>query len=115
MVVILAVVVGVLYASGVYLILRRRLGQIIIGLGLLANAANLLIFTSGGLVRARPPIVAEGARTLSGPAADSIPQALVLTAIVIGFGILAFALVLAYRTYQSVGSDDVDQMRSTDQ
>lgn len=115
MVVVLAIVVGGLYAAGVYLILRRRLAQIIIGLGLLTNAANLLIFTAGGLVRGRSPIIPEGASTLVGEAADPLPQALILTAIVIGFGILAFALVLAYRTYQTVGSDDVDQMRNTDQ
>jgi len=115
LVVVLAIVVGGLYAAGVYLMLRRRLAQIIIGLGLLTNAANLLIFTAGGLVRGRPPIIPEGTSAFAGEMADPLPQALILTAIVIGFGVLAFALVLAYRTYQSVGSDDVDQMRNTDQ
>jgi multicomponent Na+:H+ antiporter subunit C len=115
LVVVLAVVVGGLYATGIYLLLRRRLAQIIIGLGLLTNGANLLLFTAGGLVRDRAPILPEGANTIVGRVADPLPQALILTAIVIGFGILAFALVLAYQTYQAVGTDDVDSMRSTDQ
>lgn len=114
MAIVLAIVIGGLYASGIYLMLRRRLAQVIIGLGLLTNAANLLVFVAGGLVRSEPPIIPEGAETLTSVTADPLPQALVLTAIVIGFGILAFSLVLAYRTYLSVGSDDVDSMRSTD-
>ena len=113
--VVLAIVVGGLYAAGVYLMLRRRLAQIIIGLAMLTNAANLLIFTAAGLVRHNPPVVPPGATVLEGIAADPLPQALILTAIVIGFGILAFALVLAYRTYHVVGTDDLDDMRSTDQ
>lgn len=111
---ILAFVIGGLYAAGIYLLLRRSLAQVIIGLGLLSNAANLLIFTAGGLTRGRPPLVPEGADRPEGPYADPLPQALILTAIVIGFGVLAFALVLAYRTYQAVGSDDLDDMRATD-
>ena len=61
---LLALASGVLYAAGIYLMLRRRLAQLIIGLGLLSNGTNLLIFTAGGLTRARPPVVPEGAATL---------------------------------------------------
>ena len=111
---VLAFVVGGLYAAGLYLVLRRRLAQLIIGIVLLTNAANLLIFTAAGLVRARPPLVEEGMQTTEGLVADPLPQALILTAIVIGFGVLAFALVLAYRVYQTLGTDDLDAMRSTD-
>ena len=107
---LLAVASGVLYAAGIYLMLRRRLAQLIIGLGLLANGTNLLIFTAGGLTRARPPVVPEGAERLAEPYADPVPQALILTAIVIGFGVLAFALVLAYRVHATVGTDDVDDV-----
>jgi len=107
---LLAVASGVLYAAGIYLMLRRRLVQLIIGLGLLSNGTNLLIFTAGGLTRARPPVVPEGATELVSPYADPVPQALVLTAIVIGFGLLAFALVLAHRVHDTVGSDDVDDV-----
>ncbi len=107
---LLAVAAGVLYAAGIYLMLRRRLAQLIIGLGLLSNGTTLLIFTAGGLTRARPPVIPEGAATLEPPYADPVPQALVLTAIVIGFGLLAFSLVLAHRVHETVGSDDVDEV-----
>lgn len=107
---VFAVVSGVLYGTGLYLMLRRRLAQIIVGLGLLSNGTNLLIFTAGGLTRSTPPVVPEGSDMLPGPYADPMPQALVLTAIVIGFGVLAFSLVLAHRVHQSIGSDDVDDI-----
>ena len=108
--VVLAITSGVLYAAGTYLMLRRRLAQLIIGLGLLSNGTHLLIFTAGGLTRARPPVVPPGAESLVEPYADPVPQALVLTAIVIGFGLLAFSLVLAHRVHATVGSDDVDDV-----
>jgi multicomponent Na+:H+ antiporter subunit C len=111
---VLAIVVGGLYSAGLYLMLRRSLVKIIIGLALLSNAANLLIFTAGGLNRARPPLIAQGQLRPLEPFADPLPQALILTAIVIGFGVLAFAMVLAYRAYTTVGTDDVDKMKATD-
>ncbi len=111
---VLAVVIGGLYAAAIYLILRRSLAQVILGLSLLTNAANLLIFTVGGLSRGHPPLIPEGATQPAGTYADPVPQSLILTAIVIGFGVLAFMLVLAYRAYQSAGSDDLEQMRTTD-
>jgi multicomponent Na+:H+ antiporter subunit C len=95
--------------------LRRRLAQVIMGLSVLTNAANLLIFTVGGLTRGRPPLVPEGAEPPPGAYADPVPQALILTAIVIGFGVLAFTLALAYRAYEMVGYDDLYHMRATDQ
>ena len=106
----LAAASGVLYAAGIYLMLRRRLAQLIIGLSLLSNGTNLLIFTAGGLTRARPPVLASGTTVLESPYADPVPQALVLTAIVIGFGLTAFSLVLAHRVHGSVGTDDVDEV-----
>jgi multicomponent Na+:H+ antiporter subunit C len=108
--VLLALASGVLYAAGIYMLLRRRLAQLIIGLGLLSNGTNLLIFTAGGLTHAGPPVVPEGETSLVGPYADPVPQALVLTAIVIGFGLLAFCLVLAHRVHDSIGTDDVDDV-----
>lgn len=108
--ILLALASGVLYAAGTYLMLRRRLAQLIIGLGLLSNGTNLLIFTAGGLTRGRPPVIPDGAVQLVPPYADPVPQALVLTAIVIGFGLLAFSLVLAHRVHETIGSDDVDQV-----
>jgi len=107
---LLALAAGVLYAAGIYLMLRRRLAQLIIGIGLLSNGTNLLIFTAGGLTRGRPPVIPDGAEALVPPYADPVPQALVLTAIVIGFGLLAFSLVLAHRVHETVGTDDVDDV-----
>jgi multicomponent Na+:H+ antiporter subunit C len=107
---LLALASGVLYAAGIYLMLRRRLAQLIIGLGLLSNGTNLLIFVAGGLTRARPPVMAAGAAALEPPYADPVPQALVLTAIVIGFGLTAFSLVLAHRVHATAGTDDVDEV-----
>lgn len=112
--VLLAFVIGVLYTAGFYMILRRSIVKLIIGLGLLGHAANLLIFTIGRVTRAVPPVIGHGADVLHAPFADPLPQALILTAIVIGFGVQAFAIVLVKRAYQTVGTDDFDEMRSTD-
>jgi len=106
---LMAVTVGFLYASGVYLMLSRSLFKLIIGLVLLSHGANLLIFTGGGLIRAQPPILPPGQTTFDVPVADPLPQALILTAIVISFGVLAFALVLFSRAYQATQSDDTDE------
>ncbi len=111
---VLAFVIGGIYAAGFYMMLRRSVVKLIIGLGLLTHAANLLIFTAAGLTRARPPLIGEELTRPVGSFADPLPQALILTAIVIGFAVQAFALVLVYRAYQSVGSDDHDDMRETD-
>jgi multicomponent Na+:H+ antiporter subunit C len=111
---LLAFVVGGLYAAGLYLMMRRSLVQLIIGLVLLSNGANLLIFTAAGLTRAQPPLIPEGAARLLDSSADPLPQALILTAIVISFGVLAFALVLVHRAAQAVGTDDLDAVKTTD-
>jgi multicomponent Na+:H+ antiporter subunit C len=114
MYVVLAVLIGALFAAAIYLMLRRSMVKLIVGLSLLTNATNLLILTVGGLTRARPPLVPAGATRPDPPFADPIPQALILTAIVIGFGVLAFMMALASRTYQVVGSEDLDDMVATD-
>jgi multicomponent Na+:H+ antiporter subunit C len=106
---LLAIVAGVLYATGLYLMLRRRLAQLIIGLGLLSHGSNILILAAAGVTRARPPLV-EDPPLSSVEFADPVPQSLILTAIVIGFGVLAFALVLAHRVHRSAGSDDIDMI-----
>ncbi|HMO04166.1 MAG TPA: Na+/H+ antiporter subunit C [Kiritimatiellia bacterium] len=111
---ILAVVIGVLYATGLYLMMRRNIAKFIIGLALLSHGANLLIFTAGGLSRGKAPIIPEGAEAPAGLIADPLPQALILTAIVISFALLAFALVLFLRTHQEIRTDDMERLRSTD-
>jgi len=103
---LLAIVAGVLYATGLYLMLRRRLAQLIIGLSLVSNGSNILILSAAGVTRSSPPLITNGVPLES--FADPVPQSLILTAIVIGFGVLAFSLVLAHRVQQSAGSDDID-------
>lgn len=110
----MAFVIGALYAAAIYMLLRRSLVKLIIGLMILGQAANLLIFTAGGFVRGRPPLVADGVSASDASFADPLPQALILTAIVISFGVLAFTLVLVKRAYQATGTDDLDQMNVTD-
>ena len=111
--VLLAFVVGGLYTAGLYLLLRRSIVKLILGLGLLGHATNLFIFTIGRVTRGNPPVLGHEVETVM--FADPLPQALILTAIVIGFGVQAFAIVLVKRAYQTVGTDDFDQMISTDQ
>lgn len=111
---LLSIVVGGLFATGLYLMLRRSIVKLIFGLVLLAHGANLLIFTAAGLVRARPPLIPEGELVLGTEFADPVPQALILTAIVISFAVIAFAAVLVKRVYRIVGSGDVDELKATD-
>lgn len=109
---VLAIAIGALFASGTYLILRRSITKLLLGLMLLAHGANLLLFTLSGLRRGAPPII--GLEEEATVVADPVPQALILTAIVIGFSLNAFTLVLAYRADQVVGTDDLQEMESTD-
>ena len=108
---ILAVLVGVLVATSAYVMLSRNIVKFLFGLILISNAANLTIFAAGRLTWAAPPLVADGALTPEGVVSNALPQALILTAIVIGFGLLAFTLVLFYRTYQELKTVDSDRMR----
>jgi multicomponent Na+:H+ antiporter subunit C len=112
--IILAFVIGGLFATGIYMLLRRSLLKLLIGLSLMSHGTNLLIFTVARLTRGSAPVIAINEPALQPPFADPVPQALILTAIVISFGVTAFALALAFRTYRSVGTDDLDQMQSTD-
>jgi multicomponent Na+:H+ antiporter subunit C len=114
MTLLMALLIGVLYASGVYLMLRRNIVKLIFGLMLISHAANLLIFTIGGLVRANPPLAGPGQTAVPAGVADPVPQALVLTAIVIGFALSAFAAVLVKRVYKTTGTDDSDALRTTE-
>jgi multicomponent Na+:H+ antiporter subunit C len=111
---LLSIVVGGLFAAGLYLLLRRSIVKLIFGLVLLGHGANLLIFTAAGLVRARPPLISKGELALGSEFADPVPQALILTAIVISFAVIAFAAVLVKRVYRAVGSGDVDELKATD-
>lgn len=107
----LAILVGLFFASAVYLMMSKHTIRILLGVVVLGNAANLLIFTSGRLMREVPPIIPIELTTPEGPIANPLPQALVLTAIVISFSLFAFLLVLAYRAYQELETDNTDKMR----
>ena len=108
---VFAVVVGIFFASAVYLMLSKYIVRILLGIAILGNAVNLLLFTSGRLTREVPPIITAGLDTLPPGTANPLPQALILTAIVISFSFFAFLLVLTYRAYQDLKTDNTDEMR----
>ncbi|MEF3273154.1 MAG: NADH-quinone oxidoreductase subunit K [Chloroflexus sp.] len=115
MIILLAIAIGSLFAGATYLVLRRSVVKLILGLIMLSHGVNLLIFTMGdGVRRGAPPLVDPQGQPPAG-AADPLVQALILTAIVISFGFTAFVLALAYRSNQAVGSDDLDDLSTTDQ
>jgi multicomponent Na+:H+ antiporter subunit C len=111
---LLALLVGALIAASVYLMLARHIVRFLFGLILASNAANLMLFAAGRVVWGRPPLVPEGADAPVGIVANPLPQALILTAIVIGFGLLAFALVLAVRGSAALGTADTEAMRAAE-
>ena len=112
--IVLACCVGILFASATYMMLRRSIVKLVIGLIILSNAANLVIFTAAGIVHGKPPLIDNTTRAAVSGIADPLPQALILTAIVIAFGVLAFSVVLIHRAHEEVGNDDLDQMKDTD-
>ncbi|AZS13251.1 Na(+)/H(+) antiporter subunit C [Paenibacillus lutimineralis] len=107
---LIVILVGILVSIGTYLILSRQLLRIVLGSSILSHAVNLLIITSGGLKTGSPPLLGEKVATYT----DAIPQALILTAIVINFAVTAVVLVLCYRTYQNFGTDDMEQLRGNE-
>ena len=102
----LALLIGVLYTVGTYLLLQRTLTRVVIGLGLLGHGANLLLLQAGGPA-GLVPFVTKDSRAVVGTTADPLPQAMVLTAIVITFGVSAFLLALAYRSWVLTEADEV--------
>jgi multicomponent Na+:H+ antiporter subunit C len=107
--IVMAIVIGILFMTATYLMLSKSLLRIIIGTSLLSHGAHLLILTMGGLKRGSAPLLGEHAKSY----VDPLPQALILTAIVISFGVTSFFLVLAYRAYQELGTDNTDRLRGT--
>lgn len=102
-----AIVVGVLFASGTYLMLAKNMIRVVLGSTLLSYGTNLMLMTSGLLKRGAAPVLVEGVTAY----ADPVPQALILTAIVINFAVTAFMFVLAYRTVQEHGTDNLAELR----
>ncbi|WP_085991839.1 Na(+)/H(+) antiporter subunit C [Oceanobacillus senegalensis] len=98
---------GVLFAPAIYNLLQKQLLRIIIGTVLLSHGAHLLILTMGKLKTGQPPILMDGITEYT----DPLPQALILTSIVISFGITSLLLVLAYRTTRENNTDNMEQLR----
>lgn len=110
---IIPVLIATLSGVGAYLLMSRSLLRLVMGFLIFSQAINLFIFVSSGLERGKTPIISEHSSALiDGP--DPLPQALILTAIVIGFAATAFLVVLARQTYLSFLSEDSDQMRSSE-
>ena len=110
-----SIVVGLLVAIGIFLLLERHIMRVLFGLVLLSNAINLGIFTAGRLTTGNPALIPVGAALPHANAANSLPQALILTAIVIGFGLLVFALILCYRAYSEFGKANIDELQLSEE
>lgn len=112
---LLVLILGLLFAAGVYLILRRSMVKLLLGIILWGNGANILIFVLGKITKGSPPVIDEAYKVFQGIYADPIPQALILTAIVISFGLTSFAIVLLKRVYALVDSDDLDDLNTPEE
>ncbi len=112
---VLVFLIGVLYAAGVYLILRRSMVRLLLGIMLLGNATNILIFLLGNITKGKPPVIEASLKVFRDIYADPVPQALILTAIVISFGLTSFAIVLLKRVYALLGSDDLDDLNTPEE
>lgn len=110
--ILVAITVGVLYTVGVYMVLRRSILKFIIGILFFNNATNLLVFLAAGLIPGKPPFAPGGFVPVA--VADPLPQAMILTAIVIGLGIVAFTLALKYKFFDTTGTDDLQHLKKTD-
>ncbi|MEN3792866.1 Na+/H+ antiporter subunit C [Fulvimarina sp. MAC3] len=107
----LTLVVAALYGVSFYLLMSKHIIRMLLGVVLLSNAVNLSIFVNGRLTTMAPPLIPNGVDVPVDPISNPLPQALVLTAIVIAFSFFAFLLVLSYRAYQQLDTDDTDEMR----
>ncbi|ALS28161.1 subunit C of monovalent cation/H+ antiporter [Paenibacillus sp. 32O-W] len=106
----MAVTIGVLFAVGVYLMLSKSLLRIILGTSLLTHGVHLLLLTMSRLKTGAPPLLGEQADRYT----DPLPHALILTSIVISFGVTSFFFVLAYKAYQKLGTDNMEELKGED-
>lgn len=111
---LLVLLVGILYSAGIFMMLRRSMVKLLLGLLLLGNGTNILIFLMGGLTKGKPPIIHADEKNFTDLYADPVPQALILTAIVISFALTAFAIILLKKVYVTTGSDDLDSLNVQD-
>lgn len=103
----MTIIAGILFTVGTYLVLSKNLLRIILGTSIFAHGAHLMLLTLAGLKQGAAPLLGEQ----SGTYTDPLPQALILTSIVISFALTAFFLVLGYRAYVELGTDDLEQLR----
>ncbi|GAA0295417.1 multicomponent Na+:H+ antiporter subunit C [Gracilibacillus halotolerans] len=108
--IIMTVLAGILFTAGVYNLLQKQLLRIIVGATLISHGAHLFILTMGELKRGAPPVLQDGIENYS----DPLPQALILTSIVISFGITSLLLVLAYRASKENGTDNMEKLRGNE-
>lgn len=104
------IIAGILFTVGTYLVLSKGLLRIILGISLFSHAAHLMLMAINGLKKGAAPLLGEEAAAYT----DPVPQALILTSIVISFALTAFVLVLGYRTYVELGSDDMHRLKGRD-
>ena len=110
---IISLIVGVLFSASLFLMFQKSLFKLIIGVILFGYATVFFLFTVGGVTKNAPPLLSEtGASTEQ--LADPLPQALTLTAIVIGIGVQLFVIVLLKKVYEEVGTEDLDDLNTTD-
>lgn len=107
---LLAWLAGALVSCGVFLLLRPNLVRVLFGLVLLSNGVNLAVVVAGRVAASAPPLVPPGAEAPATAVANPVPQALVLTALVISFGLTSFALVLVARTRETLGTVDPERL-----
>ena len=112
---LVAILIGCLFAGGIFCLLRRSMMKLVIGIILLSQGANLLVFSAGGLTPGKPTFSAMQSALPPDGHADPLPQALVLTAIVIGFGLVVFSLSMLLKAHATIGNDDINSFNKTDQ
>lgn len=109
-----SIVVGALFAISVYLLLSGSLVRLLLGIFVLGNATHLMIFVVGRLTQNAPPLIPSDLKVAETVIANPLPQALILTAIVISFSLFSFLLVLAFRAYQALETVETDEMRDAE-
>ncbi|WP_159887817.1 Na(+)/H(+) antiporter subunit C [Paenibacillus puerhi] len=105
----ITIIAGILFTVGTYLILNKNLLRIILGITIFSHATHLMLLAVNGIKKGAAPLLGENAASYT----DPIPQALILTSIVISFALTAFLLVLGYRTYVELGTDNMKQLRGS--
>ena len=112
--VLLTALIALYFGAATYLLMSAQIMRILMGVVLLGNGVNLTIFTAGRVMREIPPVIPDAYYVPQQIVANPLPQALILTAIVISFSLFAFLLVLSMRAFLQLGTDNVDKMRITE-